>query len=454
MAVCRKCGHSNDDNVKFCGGCGARMDVRQSTPPPLVFDLEPDEDAPKPKQPKREHKGSVPPPYEPRPASQPSEPKPKKKHAEPSSNSGSLSKSCMHKGCLILLVILLVCGGIMAYLMYQDDEKEGRSILNSIETPEDTINIKGISDISLSKDSEDSEEVVEDSEEVGEEELPLGKEYINREMNTKIGFTKSESSSKPVYFIYFSTDDKKDHDIVKITPTGKGYYNLYKSDGMTPEAEIYIYPGAEKVRLRSKGIDIIFQTAESFSDAVSSTDPSYTPARYAITAGSDKGKWKTLQSGEIVYIYPSGTYAHSIWIKDGNKYYYVDVSGCRMKNNYAHDGFYAGIDGSWDKKVKCIDKNVLPRNGKDYLDISAQKWVFQMQTHPDGTINGTARHTYGEGVGVVEDCVVKSFGHSAYSIFNKKNEFVSYHMVVLDEGRTIRVSAAGETDVFHTSIGI
>jgi len=54
----------------------------------------------------------------------------------------------------------------------------------------------------------------------------------------------------------------------------------------------------------------------------------------------------------------------------------------------------------------------------------------------------------------VEDCIVKSFGHSAYSIFNKKNEFVSYHMVVLDEGRTIRVSAAGETDVFHTSIGI
>lgn len=445
MAVCRKCGHSNDDNVKFCGGCGARMDVRQSTPPPLVFDLEPDEESPK--QPKREHRGSVPSPYEPRPASHSSEPKPENKYVERNSTPGALSRGCMLKGCLVLLVAFLVCGGIMAYLFYQDDEKESRGILDSIETPEDTINIVGVSGVSLSKDSEASEEV-------GEEELPIGKEYINREMNTKIGFTKSESSSKPVYFIYFSTDDKKDHDIVKITPTGKGYYNLYKSDGMTPEAEIYIYPGAEKVRLRSKGIDIIFQTAESFSEAVSSTDPSYTPARYAITAGSDKGKWETLQSGEIVYTYPSGTYAHSIWIKDGNKYYYVDVSGCRMKNNYAHDGFYAGIDGSWDKKVKCIDKNVLPPNGKDYLDISAQKWVFQMQTHPDGTINGTARHTYGEGVGVVEDCVVKSFGHSAYSIFNKKNEFVSYHMVVLDEGRTIRVSAAGETDVFHTSIGI
>jgi len=445
MAVCRKCGHSNDDNVKFCGGCGARMDVRRSTPPPLVFDLEPDEESPK--QPKREHRGSVPPPYEPRPASHSSEPKPENKYVERNSTPGALSRGCMLKGCLVLLVAFLVCGGIMAYLFYQDDEKESRGILDSIETPEDTINIVGVSGVSLSKDSEASEEN-------GEETLPIGKEYINRELNTKIGFTKSESSSKPVYFIYFSTDDKKDHDIVKITPSGKGYYTLFKSDGMTPEAEIYIYPGAEKVRLKSKGIDVIFQTAESFSEAVSSTDPSYTPARYAITAGSDKGKWETLQSGEIVYIYPSGTYAHSRWIKDGDKYYYVDVSGCRMKNNYAHDGFYAGIDGSWDKKVKCIDKNVLPPNGKEYLDISAQKWVFQMQTHPDGTINGTARHTYGEGVGVVEDCIVKSFGHSAYSIYNKKNEFVSYHMVVLDDGRTIRVSAAGETDVFHTSIGI
>ena len=445
MAVCRKCGHPNDDNVKFCGGCGARMDVRRSTPPPLVFDLEPDEESPK--QPKREHRGSVPPPYEPRPASHSSEPKPENKYVERNSTPGALSRGCMLKGCLVLLVAFLVCGGIMAYLFYQDDEKESRGILDSIETPEDTINIVGVSGVSLSKDSEASEEN-------GEETLPIGKEYINRELNTKIGFTKSESSSKPVYFIYFSTDDKKDHDIVKITPSGKGYYTLFKSDGMTPEAEIYIYPGAEKVRLKSKGIDVIFQTAESFSEAVSSTDPSYTPARYAITAGSDKGKWETLQSGEIVYIYPSGTYAHSRWIKDGDKYYYVDVSGCRMKNNYAHDGFYAGIDGSWDKKVKCIDKNVLPPNGKEYLDISAQKWVFQMQTHPDGTINGTARHTYGEGVGVVEDCIVKSFGHSAYSIYNKKNEFVSYHMVVLDDGRTIRVSAAGETDVFHTSIGI
>ena len=84
----------------------------------------------------------------------------------------------MLKGCLVLLVAFLVCGGIMAYLFYQDDEKESRGILDSIETPEDTINIVGVSGVSLSKDSEASEEN-------GEETLPIGKEYINRELYQK-----------------------------------------------------------------------------------------------------------------------------------------------------------------------------------------------------------------------------------------------------------------------------
>jgi len=345
----------------------------------------------------------------------------------------------MLKGCLVLLVAFLVCGGIMAYLFYQDDEKESRGIFDGIETPEDTINIVGVSGVSLSKDSEASEEN-------GEETLPIGKEYINRELNTKIGFAKSESSSEPVYVVYFSTDDTKGHDIVKISPSGKGHFTLYKSDGMTPDAELYIYPGAEKVRISSKGVEVIFQSAESFSEAVSSTDPSYTPARYAITAGSDKGKWETLQSGETVYIYPSGTYAHSIWIKDGGKFYYVDASGCLMKDNYAHDGFYAGADGAWNKEVKCIDVNKLP--GKLYTDRDSQRWIFDVKEHSNGTITGTAQHIYHGTINLTENYVVKSFGHSAYSLTKKDDEFVRCHVVVLDNGHTILVSSAGATDKF------
>lgn len=215
---------------------------------------------------------------------------------------------------------------------------------------------------------------------------------------------------------------------------------------MTPDAELYIYPGAEKVRISSKGVEVIFQSAESFSEAVSSTDPSYTPARYAITAGSDKGKWETLQSGETVYIYPSGTYAHSIWIKDGGKFYYVDASGCRMKNNYAHDGFYAGQDGAWDNSVKCIDVNKLP--GKLYTDRDSQRWIFDVKEHSNGTITGTAQHIYRGTINLTENYVVKSFGHSAYSLTKKDDEFVRCHVVVLDNGHTILVSSAGATDKF------
>ena len=251
MAICRKCGHSNDDNAKFCGGCGARLDIRQSTPPPLVFDLEPDEDTPKsdekanphvekPKQehtqPRHAHKVAEPPSHETRPNSQSSDFKPRMMHSERKSSPGTLSKSCMLSGCLILLVIFIICGGILAYLMYQDDEKESRSILNSIETPEGIANVEGISGVSLSEDGE-------------------------------AGFSKSEAQDggEPVYIMYY-VDDTQDYEMVEIQPSGKGHYTIFKSDGMTPDGELYIYPGAKKIQLKNKGVDVIFNIADNSSE--------------------------------------------------------------------------------------------------------------------------------------------------------------------------------------------
>lgn len=247
MAICRKCGHSNDDNVKFCGGCGARLDVRQSTPPPLVFDLESDEDSP---QAEKREKPQVEEPKQGRT-------QPRMMHAERSHRSGTLSKSCMLSGCLILLVVFLICGGILAYLIFMNDEKEGRSVLNNIETPEGIVNvdnIEGISSVSLSED--------------GEEELPVGKEFINRDIKTKIGFSKSEAQDggEPVYIMYYLMDDTQDYEMVEIQPIGKGRYTVFKSDGTTPDGELYVFPGAKKVRLKSKGEDVIFNIADSSSE--------------------------------------------------------------------------------------------------------------------------------------------------------------------------------------------
>ena len=117
-----------------------------------------------------------------------------------------------------------------------------------------------------------------------------------------------------------------------------------------------------------------------------------------------------------------------------------------MKNNYAHDGFYAGKDGSWDNSVSCIDVNKLP--GKEYTDRDTQRWTFNVKAQSDGTISGTAQHIYRGDINLTENYVVKSFGHSAYSLVKKDDDFVRCHVVVLDNGHTILVSSAGSTEKF------
>lgn len=59
-----------------------------------------------------------------------------------------------------------------------------------------------------------------------------------------------------------------------------------------------------------------------------------------------------------------------------------------------------------------------------------------------------AQHIYRGTINLTENYVVKSFGHSAYSLTKKDDEFVRCHVVVLDNGHTILVSSAGATDKF------
>lgn len=174
-------------------------------------------------------------------------------------------------------------------------------------------------------------------------------------------------------------------------------------------------------------------------------DPDYTPARYAIKAGEDGGKWSMLQSGETVYEYPaSGEYARSVWVNDGGKLYYVDASGCRMCSNYAHDGFFADANGQWDESKKPITENILPSE-RVYSDGST-RWTFSMNEDSDGTISGTARQTYSNGNSEVY--TVTSFGHSAYRLVFTKDSHMQAHLVVLNGGRRIVISCGGTTDAY------
>lgn len=174
-------------------------------------------------------------------------------------------------------------------------------------------------------------------------------------------------------------------------------------------------------------------------------DPDYTPARYAIKAGTDGGNWNTLQSGETVYEYSiSGEYARSVWVNDGGKLYYVDASGCKMRNNYAHDGFYADNDGQWDKSKKPIIDNTM-LSERPYSDGSVT-WVFNMDVAQNGTISGIATQKYS--FGTVNTYRVTSFGHSAYRLIYTKDESMQAHLVVLNGGRRIAISCTGTTEVY------
>ena len=174
-------------------------------------------------------------------------------------------------------------------------------------------------------------------------------------------------------------------------------------------------------------------------------DPDYTPARYAINAAEEGGKWNTLESGETVYEYTvSGEYARSVWVNDGGTLYYVDASGCRMRNNYAHDGFYAGNDGQWDKSKKPIIDNAM-FSERPYGDGSVT-WVFNMDVAQNGTISGTATQKYS--FGTVNTYRVTSFGHSAYRLIYTKDESMQAHVVVLNGGSRIAISCAGSTDTY------
>ena len=159
----------------------------------------------------------------------------------------------------------------------------------------------------------------------------------------------------------------------------------------------------------------------------------------AIKVGELGGKWETLESGETVFAFSDGNVAKNAWVQDGNNLYYVDASGCLMKENYSHDGYYVGKNGTLDKSVKRLEKNVQPRDGKTYRCADSGKtMVFKLSSN-------TASMTY---YGNTSKYNVIPLGRGVYILHNTDDEYDHYHVVVLDGGNTLRVSAAGETEVF------
>lgn len=161
-----------------------------------------------------------------------------------------------------------------------------------------------------------------------------------------------------------------------------------------------------------------------------------------INVGDYGCKWETYESGETMLVFPDGAYARSYWVKDGNKYYYVDVSGCRMAGNYSHDGYYVGRNGVMDRSVLRITKDIRPHEGKKYTDDSGICWTFYVSSKE-------AHLTYPEGYNYKADYEVVPLGHSAYALYNVEDEYDCWHAVVLENGNAVRLSTAGVTEEYR-----
>ena len=72
--------------------------------------------------------------------------------------------------------------------------------------------------------------------------------------------------------------------------------------------------------------------------------------------------WEQFQSGEWMYYNADGSYKTDTWI--GN--YYVDSSGCMLRNGWTPDGYWVGNDGAWEPQWGQRHDDVAPWPGKPY----------------------------------------------------------------------------------------
>ena len=97
--------------------------------------------------------------------------------------------------------------------------------------------------------------------------------------------------------------------------------------------------------------------------------------------------WEQLQSGEWMYYNADGSYKTDAWI--GN--YYVDSSGCMLRNGWTPDGYWVGNDGAWEPQWGQRHDDVAPWPGKPYR--GTYTYVFYRDVYGDGVEHWSAKES-------------------------------------------------------------
>ncbi len=94
--------------------------------------------------------------------------------------------------------------------------------------------------------------------------------------------------------------------------------------------------------------------------------------------------WVQFESGEWMYYNSDGSYMTDAWI--GN--YYVDSSGCMLRNGWTPDGWWVGNDGAWDPRWAQRHDDVQPWPNKPYYGV--YNYTFYCDVYGDGVEHWSA----------------------------------------------------------------
>ncbi len=163
------------------------------------------------------------------------------------------------------------------------------------------------------------------------------------------------------------------------------------------------------------------------------------PSDSVLTGGS----WEQLPSAEWIWKTADGRQVSDAWVSDGGKYYYIDLTGCMMRNNYASNGAWVGDDGAWDPSVTAQTEIAAPLNGERYG--KNPYWAFDYQKNNSGSWTVTATKTYS--FGNAEVYTMEHLAGGSFLLTSRNDPAVKAQLTVSADQHTIRISQYGTTEV-------
>ena len=135
------------------------------------------------------------------------------------------------------------------------------------------------------------------------------------------------------------------------------------------------------------------------------------------------------------------------WVEEDGKYFFLDHSGCLMKDCYSSDGYWVAGDGSWMESVPQRTDDPEPLADTEYADETGTVWTFDFIRYADGKHYCIATKSYS--FGYEETFDMTPIGHGGYLLEDEENTGMYCQLSVSSDQKSIIVSGSGSSDDYQ-----